>query len=126
MGRRLRASHQLAGLVCTEIKYNTFRNVSHQTLLEAPSSSTDVIYKEASRLFDELWDGTPIRLLGVRTAKLVEEGEPVQLSLFDYASPVSEKQKRLDAALDSIRKRYGNDAVKRGSLLDSPDSSQER
>ena len=126
VGRRLRASHQLAGLVCTEIKYNTFRNVSHQTLLEIPSASTDVIYKEASRLFDELWDGTPIRLLGVRTAKLVEEGEPVQLSLFDYASPVSEKQKRLDAALDSIRKRYGNDAVKRGSLLDSPDSSQER
>lgn len=126
VGRRLRTSHQLAGLVCTEIKYNTFRNVSHQTLLEIPSASTDVIYKEASRLFDELWDGTPIRLLGVRTAKLVEEGEPVQLSLFDYASPVSEKQKRLDAALDSIRKRYGNDAVKRGSLLDSPDSSQER
>lgn len=126
VGRRLRASHQLAGLVCTEIKYNTFRNVSHQTLLEIPSASTDVIYKEASRLFDELWDGTPIRLLGVRTAKLLEEGEPVQLSLFDYASPVSEKQKRLDAALDSIRKRYGNDAVKRGSLLDSPDSSQER
>ena len=126
VGRRLRASHQLAGLVCTEIKYNTFRNVSHQTLLEIPSASTDVIYKEASRLFDELWDGTPIRLLGVRTAKLVEEGEPVQLSLFDYASPVSEKQKRLDAALDSIRKRYGKDSVKRGSLLDSPDSSQER
>lgn len=126
VGRRLRASHQLAGLVCTEIKYNTFRNVSHQTLLEIPSASTDVIYKESSRLFDELWDGTPIRLLGVRTAKLVEEGGPVQLSLFDYASPVSEKQKRLDAALDSIRKRYGNDAVKRGSLLDSPDSSQER
>ncbi len=126
VGRRLRTSHQLAGLVCTEIKYNTFRNVSHQTLLEAPSASTDVIYKEASRLFDELWDGTPIRLLGVRTAKLVEEGEPIQLSLFDYASPVSEKQKRLDAALDSIRKRYGNDAVKRGSLLDSPDSFQER
>ena len=126
VGRRLRASHQLAGLVCTEIKYNTFRNVSHQTLLEIPSASTDVIYKEASRLFDELWDGTPIRLLGVRTAMVGEDGEPVQRSVCDYAAPVSEKQTRLDAALDSIRKRYGNDAVKRGSLLDSPDSSQER
>lgn len=120
MGRRLRSSHQVAGLVCTEIKYNTFRSASHQALLESPSSSSDVIYRNACRLFDELWDGSPIRLLGVRTAKLSDENAPLQLSLFDYASPVSEKQQRLDAALDSIRKRYGKDSVKRGSLLDSP------
>lgn len=120
VGRRLRSSHQVAGLVCTEIKYNTFRSASHQALLESPSSSSDVIYRNACRLFDELWDGSPIRLLGVRTAKLSDENAPLQLSLFDYASPVSEKQQRLDAALDSIRKRYGKDSVKRGSLLDSP------
>ena len=29
----------------------------------------------------------------------------------------NEKQKKLDSALDSIRKRYGSDAVIRGSLL---------
>ena len=120
VGRRLRSSHQVAGLVCTEIKYNTFRSASHQALLESPSSSSDVIYRNACHLFDELWDGSPIRLLGVRTAKLSDENAPLQLSLFDYASPVSEKQQRLDAALDSIRKRYGKDSVKRGSLLDSP------
>lgn len=119
VGSRLRASHQLAGLVCTEIKYNTFRSVSHQMLLETPTASTDVIYRSAKRLFDDLWDGSPIRLLGVRTAKLAEEDEPIQLSLFDYASPVSEKQQKLDAALDSIRERFGTDAIKRGSLLDS-------
>lgn len=119
VGSRLRASHQLAGLVCTEIKYNTFRSVSHQMLLETPTASTDVIYRSAKRLFDDLWDGSPIRLLGVRTAKLAEEDEPIQLSLFDYASPVSEKQQKLDAALDSIRERFGKDAIKRGSLLDS-------
>lgn len=117
VGRRLRASGQLAGLVCTEIKYNTFRSVSHQTLLEAPTASTDIIYQNACRLFDELWDKSPVRLLGVRTSKLSEKDEPTQLSLFDASSPVSEKQKKLDAALDSIRSRYGKDAVKRGSLL---------
>ena len=50
---------------------------------------------------------------------LVAEDEPIQLSLFDYAAPVSEKQQKLDAALDSIRNRYGKDAIKRGSLLGS-------
>lgn len=117
---RLREAHSQASLVCTEIKYNTFRSVSHQTLLSTPTASTDIIYRRACSLFDELWDGTPVRLLGIRTSKLTDEGAPVQLNLFDYAQPVSEKQQKLDAAMDSIRKRFGSDAIKRGSLLDSP------
>ena len=119
VGRRLRADHSRAGLVCTEIKYNTFRSVSHQAVLEVPTSSTNVIYSQSLALFDELWDETPIRLLGIRTSKLVPDSEPVQLNLFDYKAPVSEKQQKLDSALDTIRQRFGKDAIKRGSLLDS-------
>lgn len=126
VGKRLRASHCMAGLVCTEIKYNTFKSVSHQLVLDNPTASTDVIYRTACSLFDELWNGTPIRLLGIRTGKLSEENEPVQLSLFDYAAPVSEKQKKLDAALDKIRDKYGDDAIKRGSLLSSPGDISEK
>lgn len=122
VGRRLRHAHSRAGLVCTEIKYHTFRTVSHQMPLDPPTASTDMIYRSACRLFDELWDGSPIRLLGIRSAKLTPEDEPVQLSLFDDASPVSEKQRKLDAALDDIRARFGAGAIKRGSLCDSPDS----
>ncbi len=119
VGRRLRASRQSAELVCVEIKYHTFRSVSHQMPLPSATASDDVLYHCACRLFDDLWDGTPIRLLGLRTGKLVAEDEPVQLSLFDYQSPVSEKQKKLDAALDSIRSRFGRDAVVRASLYDA-------
>lgn len=43
--------------------------------------------------------------------------KPVQLSLFDYTAPRSEKQQKLDAALDDIRAKYGKDAVKRGSFV---------
>ena len=88
-----------------------------------PTASTDVIYQKACILFDELWNGTPIRLLGIRTTKLVEENTPIQLSLFDYTAPVSAKQQKLDAALDQIRARYGKNAIKRGSLMDSPDKT---
>lgn len=120
VGRRLRAAHFRAGQVCTEIKYSTFRSVSHQTGLDTPTASTDVIYRTACSLFDELWNGSPIRLLGIRTGKLTEENEPVQLSLFDYTAPDSGKQKKLDEALDQIRGKYGSDAIKRGSLVGSP------
>lgn len=126
---RLRQSRQLAGMISTEIKYNTFRKVSHQFTLDVPVHNTDIIYEKSCLLFDELWDGTPIRLLGIRTSKLVPENEPIQLNLFDMAKaspssampsghsiPVS-KQQKLDQALDAIRKKYGADSIVRGSLL---------
>ena len=117
VGRRLRASHQLAGQICTEIRYSDFRNVSHQMPLDTPTASVNLLYEDACALFDELWDSSPIRLLGVRTSKLVPEDEPIQLSLFDFAAPRSEKQQKLDAALDDIRTKYGKDAIKRGRFL---------
>lgn len=122
VGRRLRSSNQLAGLVCTEIKYSTFQSVSHQMVLASPTCATNVIYQKACALFEQLWNGTPIRLLGVRTTKLTGKEEPVQLSIFDYSTAnttSSEKQQKLDSALDSIRNRFGKDAIKRGSQLDS-------
>ncbi len=120
VGARLRKSHQRAGQVCTEIKYNNFKSVSHQMPLSTPSSSTKDIYSCACLLFDELWDKeTPVRLLGIRTTKLSDESEPIQLSLFDVSDEKSEKQQKLDQAMDSIRTRFGRDAIKRGSLLDS-------
>lgn len=124
VGSRVRTDRVLAGMVSTEIKYASFRSVSHQTTLDVPSDSTDIIYRTACKLFDELWDGSPIRLLGIRTSKLVPNTEPTQLSLFDLqtTSPRSEKQKKLDSALDSLRGKYGDDIIKRGSLLSSPDN----
>lgn len=124
----LRTMQASAGLVSIEIKYSSFCSVSHQTTLRTPSSSTEVIYRTALSLFDALWDFSPIRLLGLRTSRLVSDDEPVQLSLFDMSekAPVSEKQKKLDTALDSIRSKYGTSSVVRGSLLPSPREKKEK
>ncbi len=128
VARRLRGSNQNAEMISVEIKYNTFRKVSHQTILPGPTSGSDTIYRTACALFDELWNGTPVRLLGIRSSKLVSAKEPVQLSLFDLpgirdegngaASHIpAEKEARLEQALDTIRQKYGAGAIVRGSLL---------
>lgn len=116
VAERLRQSRKLAGSVCIEIKYATFRSVSHQKLLHVPCDSADLLYATACTLFDELWDGQPIRLLGLRTTRLTDPCEPVQMSLFDLTDPVPDKQKKLDQALDAIRARYGKDSVVRGTF----------
>jgi len=113
VSRRLKKSGQLAGMVTVEIRYSDFSNASHQSTLESVSSETEAIYKKSRALFDELWDGRPVRLLGVRTAKLCGEEDPVQLNLFQRAA--DERRQKLDEAVGEIRRRYGDDAIRRGT-----------
>ncbi len=116
---RLRKAGARANMVSVEVKYNTFKKNSHQTTLAAPTNASNTIFTTACQLFEELWDGTPIRLLGIRTSKLKDETEPVQMSLTDFV-PVQkkdEKNQKLDKALDTIRQKYGSSAVVRGSML---------
>lgn len=137
VGSRLRKENQLAGMISCEIKYNTFQSVSHQTTLFSPTNSTTLIYETACRLFNELWNGTPIRLLGIRTSKLCDPSEPVQLNLFDMmtsddsAIPTNSaqiqrqhKHEILDKALDNIKTKYGKNSVIRGSLLNIYDTER--
>lgn len=113
---RLRAAHFLAGVVCTEIKYATFQAVSHQQAFQTPTADEEAIFQLACQLFDELWNQDAIRLLGIRTTKLADEAQPVQLTIFDFARDCEERKKKqqLEKAVEAIRKKYGQDAVKRG------------
>lgn len=116
---RLRKAHMQAFMVSVEIKYSSFRTVSHQSTLQTATSDSGCIYQTACKLAAELWDGSPVRLLGIRTSKLEDMDAPTQLSLFDLAQdrPLSEKQKSLNEALDKIRSKYGKDSIVRGTLL---------
>lgn len=109
---RLKKYGQLAGMVSTEIKYATFTNVSHQCQLPNATDDATTLYHYACLLFDELWNGEPIRLLGVRTSKLTTEPEPVQMSLFDL--PKSQKELKADKAAEELRKRFGDGVIKKG------------
>lgn len=121
---RLRRAGMKASCITLEIKYASFQSVSHQTILVAPTDTSGSIYKTACDLFTELWDHSPIRLLGIRSTKLTDAGDPVQLSLFDFMTdsledptgPSEEKRQKLDLALDAIRNRYGKDSVVRGTF----------
>lgn len=130
VGARLRKSGQKAGMISVEIRYHDFENCSHQKQLLQATNSDQKLYEEAIELFRELWNKEPIRLLGIRTSKLVSEREPEQLTIFDidYSDNRNKKVSRtkkheeLDKALDMIRKKYGNEAVVRGGQY----GSQER
>lgn len=130
---RMRKEGVLAQSLTVEIKYSDFTSASHQMTVASPTNATQALYQISCQLFDEFWNGAPIRLLGIRSGKLLEQGAPVQLSLFDLnfsletsektmkkQSPSREKQQKLDEAMDAIRKKYGAQSIVRGSFLKSP------
>ena len=104
---------------CVSVTFRTldFKNRSHQMKLENPTDLTDEIYKNARKLFAEFWKGQPLRLIGVALTNLTEDSFE-QLSLFEDTEN-KEKHQKLDATLDAIRQKYGNNMITRASIMNS-------
>ena len=113
---RLRKDDVKVESVTVQIRFCDLTKASHQCSLEAATNITQEIYEKVCMLFDEMWDGTPIRLLGVSTGKVSHSGNTGrQMSLFDNTD--YEKLEKLDKAMDSIRERFGSQAVQRASFM---------
>ena len=113
---RLRESNSLCGLVVVTIKTNEFTYYSHQKPLENFTDCTNVIFDGIKEAFKEGWKGEKIRQLGVRLTKLCSN-EYYQQNLFDFEN--TEKQRKLDKTLDTLRNKYGKECVIRSTFLHS-------
>ena len=114
--QRLRSDGFKAESVTVFVKYSDFTKESHQCTLVSSTDITQEIYRYVCKLFDEMWDETPIRLLGVSAGKVSKEETGRQLELFDTTD--YGKLEKLDKAMDDIRKKYGQNAIKRASLIE--------
>jgi DNA polymerase-4 len=116
VGRRLR-KHRLRGrVVRLKVRFPPFVTKSRQNKLPVATDDDLTIHQEAVRLFDRLVpEDRPVRLLGVAVADLIERGEqePVQQGLFGGAGGPSPRARRAQAAMDAIRDRFGENAIRR-------------
>ena len=112
---RMRREGKKCTCVAVSFRMLDFRNKSHQRKLENPTDVTEEIFQNVKTLFQESWKGQPLRLIGVALTGLTED-EYEQMSLFEDPS-VKEKQRKMDEALDSIRRKFGNDKITRASIM---------
>lgn len=117
VSQRIRADEVRVSCVDISIRDSELRFYGHQKQLRSPTDLTLEIYDAACRCFDELWTGYPIRHLGIHTSKVSHAvGRQVDLfDRYDYG-----KLRQAEHAVDEIRTRYGNDAIKRARFVSAP------
>lgn len=116
IGARLRADNAYISVVSVTVVDTSFHHTSRQTTLSSSTDITEKIYHTACELFDGLWNGEPLRLLGVHTSRASSESF-IQYDMFD--SSKMDKLSKLNSAIDQIRDRYGDESIKRARFLDS-------
>lgn len=115
---RLRKYGLLANVVSVQLRTKDFKDYSHQRKLSSSSNSTREIYNVAKEILNEMYKGEFIRLVGVRTDDLCDKNQK-QLSLFDDTN--SKKQEKIDKSIDLLKKKYGYNAVTRGTVMNVED-----
>lgn len=108
---RLREAEMMCKVVSMSIKDKDFGYISRQRKLSYFTDGTNEIYKNICAVFDKNWDGRPIRQLGVSVSDL-EFAKFQQLSMFKNRNTLNNE--KLDKIIDSIRERYGDNAIIRG------------
>jgi DNA polymerase IV len=109
---QLRKGDKLCACITVKVRYSDFN--THTLQAKIPYTSADhILIAKSLELFDKLYNRRLlIRLIGVRLSDLVSGG--FQMNLFED----SEEMANLYQAMDRLRNRYGNDAVKRANGLE--------
>jgi DNA polymerase-4 len=115
VGRRLRAAGRRGRVVSVGIVYRPDAGgFSRQAKQPAPVSTGDEIYQAALKLLGARDPRLTVGTLGVGLSDLVDD-DVGQLDLFGAATPA--RKLRLEAAVDALRDRFGEEAVQRSRLL---------
>ncbi|HMS75911.1 DNA polymerase IV [Gordonia sp. (in: high G+C Gram-positive bacteria)] len=115
LGKRLRKAERLCRTVVLRIRFDDFSRATRSRTLWEPTDRTDVIMSTARTLLDDaagLLTDRGCTLVGVSLTNL-DDTDAVQLTLpFD-----ADHGAELDTTMDSLRERFGRDAVTRAVLV---------
>ncbi len=110
---RILRQQRLAGVtVKLKLRWADFTTLTRQTTLPQPVDDAATILATVQPLFGRAWDGRPVRLIGVGVSGFQEGAR--QMNLWEQPD---ERSERLYGVVQDLRRRYGEQAVRRGSEL---------
>ena len=107
----LSKANLLCSTVKVKIRWPDFSTISRQVTLPQPTNNSNIIYENASTLFQKNWDHkTPIRLIGVGVSGLNPPSK--QLSLWDKVDYT--KLAQIESIIQQVKSRYGENSIQKG------------
>jgi DNA polymerase-4 len=113
--RRARAANRAGRTVTLRFRFGDFSRATRSRTLAHPTAGTGAILAAARAVLAAarpLIERRGITLLGITVANLSNQAQ-LELPLEPRVDPA------LDLAIDEIRERFGNDAIRRGSIVPS-------
>ena len=118
VGRRLREKGLKGTTVTLKLKRADFKQVTRSATLDKAIQSSNLIYKQGLRLLEEFNTSIKFRLIGIGISNLFHEKKlQKQLNLFDKLQSADKSWEDIERAMDTIKKRFGRDAINRGGLF---------
>ena len=109
-------ARDLAGRVVTlKLKRKDHKSLSRRVTLRDPTQIADRIYRTARDLFDQVGPQGPYRLIGVGLSDLIGDADSDLTS--DLLDPNAAKRAKAERATDTIRAKFGSDAIVKGRSL---------
>ncbi|MDD2518535.1 MAG: DNA polymerase IV [Bacilli bacterium] len=115
----LRKQGRYTGVIAVILRDKYFNNKTRQMKLKNVTNITSEISTIAKKLFDELWDEEPVRLIGIRLDALTNQNT-YQVSLFENIKE-REKKLQLEKIVDNINDKFGPESVKKASFVKKKD-----
>lgn len=115
VAERLRRAGMHGKCVTLSLRRTDLSWYERQKQCAYPICNSEDILSAAWELYKTRHDGAPLRSIGVRMSALTPAGEP-QLS-YMADEKASLRHEDLERAMDSIRSRFGHNAICRGLLL---------
>jgi DNA polymerase-4 len=117
VARRLKKAGLAGQTVTLKLKTADFRLRTRSRRLSDPTQLADRIFTAGAELLAREIDGTKFRLIGVGLADFADPGlaDP-----HDLVDPGATRRAAAEAAVDSIRSKFGIDAVELGLVFDRP------
>ncbi len=118
VAHRMRQKRITGRTIILKVKYGDFVQITRANKLPATTNDGFLIYKTACELLKKTDAGKrPIRLVGISLSQLSFSVGNEQLSLFE-SSVKQHKRRELNAALDLLWERFGNDSIRPGTLVE--------
>lgn len=117
VARRLRDQGLRCSSVSISVRDSSLQTFSKQTRLSSPTACAQMLTSTAMKLFcTDMAEPFAVRSVGICASELCSEDMAIQFDLFGEAQK-TEKIQRLEKTVDVLKFRFGNDCVKKASML---------